>query len=69
MEGVLGYSIPDDVGEAFVEQSFYDVTEAMKSTVSYIWENAKDEKDLATLKLASWSKKIQRSEILKYDCC
>jgi O-methyltransferase involved in polyketide biosynthesis len=50
MEGVLRYSIPDKVDEA----------------VSYIWESAKDEQDLATLKLASWSKKDQRSEILKY---
>jgi hypothetical protein len=65
-EGVLGYSIPGKVDEAFVRQSFDDATEAMKSSVSYIWESAKDEKDLATLKLASWSKKVQRSEILKY---
>jgi hypothetical protein len=32
---------------------------------SYIWLKAKDERALAKLSIASWSKKCQRSEILK----
>jgi hypothetical protein len=63
MEMCTDVVIPAEVDEAFV-QSSVQATEYLKARVSYVWLKAKDERALAKLSIASWSKKCQRSEIL-----
>ncbi len=58
--------IPDDVDETFVQSSFTIATEYLKSTLSYIWKNAKDEAQVGKYSIATWSKKVACSEILKH---
>jgi hypothetical protein len=65
MEMCPDLDIPAKVDEAFVQSSFRKATEYLKTRVSYVWLKAKDERALAKLSIASWSKKCQRSEIIK----
>lgn len=65
MEESLANGIPDDVDEAFVQASFNEATEHLKNKVSYVWNNAKDERALATWAIGTWSRKVARSEIEK----
>ena len=41
-------------------------TEYLKSTVSYIWKKAKDEGQLSKYSIGTWSRKVARSEIMKW---
>ena len=38
----------------------------MKNKVSYLWNDAKDERALATWAIGTWSRKVARSEIEKH---
>ena len=61
-----GLIVPDVVDEAFVQSSFVAATEYLKSTVSYIWKKAKDEGQLSKYSIGTWSRKVARSEIMKW---
>jgi hypothetical protein len=54
------------VDEDFVQSSFRDATEQLKQRASYIWRNAKDERDLTNLSIGTWARRTTRSEILKH---
>jgi hypothetical protein len=62
----LRYEIPAVVDEGFVQSSFRDATEQLKQRASYIWRNAKDERDLTNLSIGTWARRTSRSEILKH---
>ena len=58
--------VPDVIDESFVQSSFVAATEYLKSTVSYIWKKAKDEGQLSKYSIGTWSRKVARSEIMKW---
>ena len=61
-----GLVVPDVIDEAFVHSSFVAATEYLKSSVSYIWKNAKDDGQMSKYSIGTWSRKVARSEIMKW---
>ena len=51
--------------EDFVQSSFCVATNYLKSTLSYIWVQVKDEGQISKYTIGTWSRKVAHSEILK----
>ena len=65
MEQCPMFEISQQVDERFVQSSFLQATEFLKSRARYIWEK-RDDRVLSTWSIATWSRNIQRSMIEKY---
>ena len=65
MEQCPMFEISQQVDESFVQSSFLQATEFLKSRAGYIWEK-RDDRVLSTWSIGTWSRNIQRSMIEKY---
>ena len=59
------FEISQQVDESFVQSSFLQATEFLKSRAGYIWEK-RDDRVLSTWSIGTWRWNIQRSKIEKY---
>ncbi len=57
--------IPPQVDETFVQSSFLQATEYLRSRAGYIWEK-RNERVLLTWLVGTWSRFVQRSMIEKH---
>ena len=55
MEQCPLFDIPHHVDESFVQSSFLQATEFLKSRAGYIWEK-KDDRVLSTWSVGTWSR-------------
>lgn len=54
--------IPEEVFEERVQCSFHVATKYLRSTVSYIWIQTKDEGQVSKYTIEMWSRKVTHSE-------
>jgi hypothetical protein len=65
MEQCPLFDIPHHVDESFVQSSFFQATEFLRSRAGYIWEK-KDDRVLSAWSVGTWSRMIQRGMIEKH---
>ena len=66
MEQYDGFEASSEGGEAFVQSSFVNATEYLKTRVGYVWSRVKDDRILSGYKVETWSRYVQRSGIEKH---
>ena len=59
------FEISQQADEIFLQSSFFQATEFLKSRAGYTWEK-RDDRVLSTWTIGTWSRNIQRSMIEKY---